>query len=162
MKKLTKVDISAYDNAKKNLCKEESKITDRMTYIIEVMLFSFGKSTENLYWYFDGAEEGTHGKFDISDDFAYGLTINEEYYNFDIIDEDGCAIDLSDGFPMRWLTEDFEKELKDGIKLHEQEVAERKVKEKESRANKKKSKTALIESARGKLSKDELKALGLK
>lgn len=143
----------------------EDQITGRMDYIINTVLALYGSKLH--YWYFYGAGEGEIGPMlNHIDDESFRVII--DYYTrpqkFDItsvviIMKDGSEWGFEDGFPTRWLFENFEQELIEGKKKYENEVvakAEARKAKQKLQAEKKKN---LIKSAKSKLSREELRAL---
>jgi len=164
-KPLTAEDLKAYEEARKTLGKAEGKIIDRIDYIIKTIFKAFKKRLS--CWYFYGAAEGEVGEIAM-DDFDVRPTM-EPYHDMLIMLEykEGKKMKkgewgLQDGFPTRWLTEDFEEELQQGIAEYKAHKEEEKAKEKEKQEVKEKEKQELIESAKGKLSAKERRALGIK
>lgn len=72
--------------------------------------------------------------------------------NYIILDKDGFEICLGDGFPIRWLYEDFEDELSTGIVKYSERT----------KGTNKGPATLVLDSIKKKLSKEELEYLGIK
>ena len=117
------------------------------------------------YWYFNGAGEGEVGDLSkyIGDIEIYGFVFEsvKDPDEIEITDKYGKYFCLHDGnrIPTRWLCEDFEQEVLDGIKSFKKQEAERLTKKKELDDKKKAKKQLLAESAKKKLTKEELAAL---
>lgn len=142
-------------------------IEDRIDYIIKTVWKTFGFTL--VTWYIDDANEGEVGDID---DLIYESSIeldgiaydcrdrNHRKVPFDIMINDR-RYDLRQELPYEWLFKDFELELIEGKKfLSEREEAVAKNREAKKLEKEKAKKTAL-ESAKSKLSKEELQALGL-
>ncbi len=141
----------------------ENIIIERITYIIHTLFEKFDMKLDT--WYFDDAGESQvgnladhYGKYEI-DSIAIELNKNFKYKDISIIDRFGEEWSWGNSIPIRWLFEDFEKEIIDGkVKYIEKEAA-RKSRQKELSANKKKKDQLLIEQAKKKLSTEELAAI---
>ena len=156
---LLKSDVDKWKILTKEASELEEIITDRITYIIKFWHSMFNISF--FTWYFDGAGEGEVGDLyanfgpmeisSINADVGKGaITIIDKYNN------EYC---WDSAIPTRWLFEDFEQEITDGKRkyidfLNAKKEAVLKNK-KESKINKDK----LIESAKSKLTKEELEAI---
>lgn len=165
MKKLTEQDITNWRDAQKF----EGLIIDRIEFIFNAIYNTFGKRLN--YWYFDGAGEGEVGnipEYDLPIGNNISAICDPPYRDFVIYSSvENKVLHLDqDGFPSRWLYEDFEEELKTGKedylqyvedeKKRKKELAEKKKAEKEEEAKKRgKEIKALME----KLSPEERKLL---
>jgi hypothetical protein len=142
----------------------EGAITDRISFIIyrSCEMFSQGLST----WYFEDAGEGEVGdiyrnlqgnlEFQVELVFKPGSGKEPMY----LILKDDTECDLKkDGFPVRWLFEDFEEEIKSGKQKYKEKDIIRKTELKRLSEQRRLEVEALAQSARSKLSKQELDAL---
>lgn len=143
----------------KQLAKMESDIIDRCNYIMTSIFKLFDK--KSAYWYFYGAGEGEFGDFwdNYHKDYVHIIADNCPGKEMVILLKDGSEWGFSDGFPTRWLFEDFENELIEGKSLYEKREAERQEASKKKREEKKIKVKAIAEIAKSKLSKEELAAL---
>ena len=142
-----------------------SQIEDRIDYIIKRIHQEAGISLN--YWYFDDAPEGDQGslhralnKISISN-YTTDTRGNGPMAELIILLNDGRIWCLWDGFPTRWLHEDFEKELVEGKAAYLKKEADKKAAAKAKRVAKKAEKEKLKASAAAKLTAKEKKALGL-
>ena len=155
--KLTKEDLDFYKEAETRYEALKSNIVDRIDEILKFSFKTFGSKLE--YWYFDGAEEGEIGPLKIDTEWGdvHGMVM-KPYFTMVILLEDGSEWGIEDGIPIKWLTEDYQDEIVKGKKLYEKKQEEKKAKEKARREKKK----DIAAQAKTKLSKAELKALGVK
>ena len=147
---------------------EASRLEDRLDYIFLTIFEHCDARLRN--WYVDGAGEGEIGDL-------YSL-LKDDYINFCRVEYDASAPhgfkasnfrvildgeewDLLQNIPKRWLFENFESELKDGIGLYKNKLAIDKAKNSKRRKLNKEKKMLLIESARSKLTVEEQKAVGI-
>ena len=137
----------------------EQSIIDRISYIMASVFKLFGKS--KAYWWFNGASEGEVGSFWKNYDKEQISVITEcpSGEEMIILLKDGSEWGLVDGFPTRWLFEDFETEIKEGKQKYKEKEIIRKTELKKLSDRKKLEVEALIESAKSKLSKKELDAV---
>lgn len=138
----------------------ESSIINRICYILTFWLQTFGNTLSS--WYFEGADEGHVGDLDshISDSVIYGIVLDYFYDNkTNIIDKHGNNLSCDDDIPTRWLFEDFEEEIVNGKKLFEDKMAAKKAAAFERKKVTKEQRQALIDGAKSKLTKEELKAI---
>ena len=153
--------VKDYMQARANADSDENRITDRIDSIIKYIYKSVHKTLHS--WYFDGAEEGCIGpayeaiRFAFPDGLIDGI-VYDENFSCEIIDSDGDVIDLADSIPVRWLWDDYEVEITNGIVLNKKRNEA--VKEKRASAGKKKKDA--VAQAKSKLTKDEQKLLGIK
>lgn len=171
-KKILKSDIEKVQKLQKDLGEAEEIIHDRITYIWNTIATVFGVKLDT--WYFYGAEEGSVGEFRYDEDvMSVTVEFNKaKYSDFTqinemlIITKEGGEWDFAYGeFPTAWLFEDFEDELCEGVLLYTQQKAAKKLKAEQKKLKAKKDKEnmkILAAAAKKKLSKEELKALGVK
>lgn len=140
-----------------------NQLEKRITYVIETIWSAFGKRFD--YWYVQGAEEGQLG--DLAKCFRWGddvqdLCIHPYEGEMVILLKNESEYGFGEGeFPQRWLYEDFEQELTDGVAAYKAKVARQKEEREQRRAARKAKKDALKKSAASKLSEAERDALGL-
>lgn len=135
--KILETDITAAIDAHKVYGKAVVKINDRMNYIIRYCVTMTGGKFE---WWDWNSEAMAGGKFEwwdwsredyeshSSGDFMLSynhdvIQVRGEWTNNDnmaFIDKDGGEWGLEDGFPTRWLYEDFEEEYTNGLKLYKE------------------------------------------
>jgi hypothetical protein len=158
MKPISKNIIEKSKTIRKELDVVEKDIIDRIDYIVKTIIKTYKKKLQ--YWHFSNAAEDEIG--DISENIYHAeshgdvsITI-EPYEDLDFIDKENCEWGLEDGFPYEWLFTDFEEELKEGRKAYLEKEKQNKSKEKSENSKK------VLETIKSKLSKEELKALGLK
>jgi len=159
MKKIERITaelINKTRSLKKEADQLEDQITDRIAYIVA---FLFEEKAYN--WWFDGAEEGEVG--DIWKHYYANeiWIITDPELKISIIDKNGNDWKFEGSIPDRWLFEDFENEIIEGKKLFQERKAKRNIERLHLEEQNKKEKKQLIESAKKKLSKEELKALGV-
>lgn len=141
----------------------ENIITERLSYIVHTIYNIFGYQVDT--WYFEDAKEGEVG--DLNNNIYNGIINNiiveckslKKEPEILIIDKNGSEWEKDLGIPVRWLFENFEQEVIDGKKKFEEKEAARKAKNKEQSAKQKLEDQQLINSAKSKLSKNELAAL---
>jgi len=156
--------FSGRETVVKSLRSYDETLENRIQYIVESICSVFG---QKLYtWYYPGADEGAVGSFDkASDGHAVSLHIEIEDDKWLAIDN---SIILSDGewqlyeIPFRWLTEDFEDELKNGRAAYLQKLEDDKKKLEDKNKKRKAKKQDLIEQIKKKLTPEELKLLKVK
>lgn len=105
----------------------ESKILDRIDYIVRTIAKSYGTNLKG--WWFHDAPEGGMGTFQpdrnqIGD--IYWDIKGDGGYDKALCVIDGATWSLWDSFPTRWLWEDFEQELLSGKKKAEKKAKKRK------------------------------------
>jgi len=141
-------------------------VDTRCDEIVRKLCNIYGKKLS--WWiYSNGAgEDKGDGFFDV-DEYKnavetklHGKT-NGWINDFDCI-IDGDTWDLAQSFPSKFLYEDFEAEVVEGKKLHEKMEEKRKVRDHQKRAKKKLRQEEVLQAAKSKLSKEELKALGIR
>jgi hypothetical protein len=122
-------------------------------------------------WYVDGAEEGEVGDLEsVINEKAGQIELGYlQMYDVEYDDEDNFNVLLDgeewyllDCLPLRWLFEDFKDELLQGQVDWQEARATKLAKAKERKAGNSQKKLALIETAKSKLTKEEVKALGIK
>jgi hypothetical protein len=163
--KKIKKEIGQLKNQYTYLC---DKIDNRVDYIIHTICKEFNRSL-NYYNYANADDDGYNGYFDF-EEYKKSVNIVTSISNINRYDgwsellvilegEHAGEWNLADGFPTAWLFNDFEKELKNGIKKYKNKEIERKNKAKLSRDQKKEEKKKLLKEIEKKLSKEELEAL---
>ena len=140
-------------------------IIDRINYIINFIYKTLGKNknfTNKFSWWFDGADEGQVGDY-WQHSFAGDITFctDVECCGLEIIDKDGKIYSCEGSIRERWLFEDFENEVIVGRKLLEERDVNKKLEQVQLKEQNEKEKQKLIESAKKKLTVQELNALGL-
>lgn len=163
MTKLTKKEFTQYEKAKEILGAKESKVIDRIDYILRSIYTTFGCEVNS--WWFCGAPEGELGDLSraIGRETVSGweVRLDKDTNSEMIIMLEGCEYDLWE-FPKRWLFEDFEEELSEGYKAYIKHIEEKKKRSKARREARKKEKKKALEAAKKKLTAAERKALGIK
>ena len=146
--------------------KAQEPVLSKMDEVLKLIYTTFGSRLSN--WYVSGAEEGSIGDLykALSDEYVSGLEI-DAYRSKDmiIIDKDNKEIDLTYGFPVRWIIEkieDVKKELEEGKVLYEEKERKRKLNTEAQRLNRKTKKLEIKAQALKKLTKEERKALGVR
>lgn len=161
---ITKELFDEWDVLIKKAGQLEAKIEARITYILKTYFKIFGNKLDT--WYFCGAEEGEVGdlKSHIWGDQIWSFEVDSSGKDWEMafIDKDGNECYWENSIPTRWLFEDFETEIKEGKELFQKRQFEKELKRKASIEKRKMQKQQLIDSAKSKLSQDELKALGVK
>lgn len=133
-------------------------IFNRIEYILKFIFKAFGGELD--YWYFDGAEEGEVGDLFKNYNPNTIYVIAEGSYNYSvIIDKFNNEWDFDGEIPTRWLFEDFEDEVLDGLKEYKKRQEEKKQKAQTKKAKEKANLEKLVLEAKKKLSKEELLAL---
>ena len=137
----------------------EQQIVNRIHFIMTSIFSLFNK--KRAYWYFYGAGEGEVGNlWDNIDKLQVNVIIDECPGDaMVILLKDSSEWSLDDGFPTRWLYEDFEDELVDGKAKYELKEVQWKAEQKIKLQNIKKEQEKLAKAAKSKLSKEELQAL---
>ena len=153
--------------AHKEAAELQEVVEDRITKIIEIFLGVHGYKLDT--WYVYGAGEGEIGDLAgaIDSQEVSGLTIevtkNGGWWA-EILDKNGEEVDLSSGFPTRWLEEDLEAikaEIVAGASLLKAKEEKERL-EIEAKAKAKKTEKEIVKvEALKKLTKEERKALGL-
>jgi hypothetical protein len=156
------------DELLKELATINGMIEDRIDFILKKIWEVFGYNLEG--WYVDGAEENELGDLlslihmpeyiDLGPIIYYCSDKGHIREKFNAILE-GEKYSLTQGMPYRWLFEDFENELIDGKNLFPKWEADEKKNKALKLEKKKLAKLAALKSAKSKLSKEEIKALGI-
>ena len=164
-KKLSASDISKWEESRKETIKLEKIIWDRVGYVYNTIYKVLGYKLKN--WYMFDAPDGSHGDFYCfintknlnKKNCCMYLHLEPQIYDERIILRDGDELDFEDNsFPLRWLTEDFEKELTDGVKLYKKQLADI-----ENEFTKSKSAKKLkLKKIKSKLSAEELELIDFK
>jgi hypothetical protein len=146
--------------------KIEKTIIDRIEYIIAKAASICNISRNSFTWYFYGAEEGGMGSLSeniTKDDVSYCVEFDRDksWNDMEIAVGKGSYA-MTDGFPTRWLFEDFEDEMKAGRKKFLEDKVKKQEEAKAKKAASVEKKKKVAEEAKKKLSKEELKALGIK
>ena len=131
----------------------ESKIVDRMDYIIHTVCKTFDVSLET--WYFDDAQEGQMGHLTCDDPELFAKWDIRDRKEMVILTQDDEEFYFDNNIPTRWLFENFEEELENGKKRYDEREEEKLKKRLEATEYTKK----LADSAKKKLTKEELRAL---
>lgn len=164
MRMLTKLEpsiINEYLGEKERFETCRGKIIDRMNYIVRSIFEICGG---NLDWWDvenDDPEYRSSGikpDFNSFDDYISFYAVGS-LKNAWIIDKDGREICLRERFPTRWLWEDFEDEIKNGLAEIKHRAELCKIKDQEKAKARKEKQEHLKQQAMGKLTKEELKAL---
>ena len=167
MTKIAKTDLDEYWRLTNLAGSYESKISDRITYVLRAIYKEYGAEVD--HWYFDDASEGEGGSLDwrhldkdaVSNYIVHTKKPYEGEKMFAKLN-DGNYAEFGYEFPTRWLYEDFEAELSQGVAVVKQEELDAKNKKAKKKADKKAKKEKLKATAASKLTPDERKALGLK
>ncbi len=166
MEKITPIPVELINKAKKlniEIFDIEEIIIDRMNYVIRFLYKTFSKN-EKFSWWFDGAEEGEVGDFWSNYESYTGeiqFCTDVGCSNMEIIDKNGDLWVCEGSIPDRWLFEDFENEIIEGKRLLEERNAKKDLEKFQLKERNKSERQKLIDSAKAKLTKQELKALGL-
>lgn len=163
--KSAKLDIEFFDKyyeAAQKASELREVIEDRITYIIKTICKTFNCKFDT--WYVYGAAEGEVGNIDgaLEDDFVHLIIESELDDDCAILTIDSREYSLRYGFPRIWLFQDFEEELINGKDLYIKKKEAEKEKKKLKLQAKQIKKNETLEQIKSKLSKQELKALGVK
>lgn len=131
----------------------EVQISDRMNYIITTVCKTFNVDLET--WYFSDAQEGEMGHLYWDEPELFSVWDVKEKKDMTILTRDGEEYYFDNSIPTRWLFENFEEELENGKRLYEEREEEKLKKRLEATEYTKK----LADSAKKKLTKEELRAL---
>jgi len=143
-----------------------STITDRVNYVIREIASIFGGKIKWWDWGNGGGEVDGHFEPDMVDRESIELdgdVEGGEWVAF-LKDEKGKFTEewqFGLEFPARFLYEDFEEELKEGIKKYKEDKVKQEEIKKQKKLEKVENKKRLLESVKSKLTKEERKALGL-
>lgn len=151
---------------KKELDQIERPLVERIAYVYETIFTTTFKKKGGFCFYSVGAENGDNGG-GIGD---ITKSISNEQVAFCIENYSSgsfsCLVilgnqewDLLDGFPARWLYEDFEEELIIGKQLHQDKINQDKKSKEENKKLEKLNQKKMIENIKNKLTKDELDLL---
>lgn len=159
--------IEQWEEARNAAGQLEEQILVRVEYVLRVWYAAFGGTLDN--WYFYGAEESSVGDLsrNMTEECVSNLCTSATPHPKGNGDHDGSMIIMLEGaewewqqeFPTRWLFEDCEHEIIEGKKLFEEQQARKKKSAAEKRSEKKAKDEALAQTAKAKLSKEELQAL---
>lgn len=133
--------------------KLEGRIVDRMDYIIHKVCTTFNATLET--WYFDDARDGEMGHLTWDEPELFARWDIRDRKDMIILTQDGEEYYFDNTIPTRWLFENFEEELEAGKKRYDEREEERLKKRLEATEYTKK----LADSAKNKLTKEELRAL---
>lgn len=133
--------------------KLESKIVDRMGYVINTVCKTFDVVLET--WYFSDAQEGQMGHLTWDDPELFSVWDIKDKKDMVILTQDDEEYYFDNTIPTRWLFENFEEELESGKRRYEEREEEKLKKRLEATEYTKK----LADSAKKKLTKEELRAL---
>ena len=150
--------LKEFADRQKNADEYRHQINERLDEVFVKGILAFFKSNHVWYDYDNGSGE-IDGYFDPVEYVNY-IGIVGEYDNrweMEIIDKFGDEINLGDGFPTRWLEEDFQEELEQGRRRFlEQELA-KKEKSASYSSSRKERRLALCKQVKEKLTKEEIK-----
>lgn len=158
-----KIDLNTLKNwkiLKEQLKPIEESIEYRCNYVVKEIVKIFHKKFD--WWDFDNSCEDERGHFD-PDYIQYevvGTSIAGCINMIAILKEEG-EWDLAQGFPLRFLFEDFQQEVIDGRELYKKKEEEENKKAQELKKLKAFENEKIKEAARAKLTKEERKALGI-
>lgn len=127
----------------------ESVIVKRIDYILRTWFAIGGNDLD--FWSFNYAPDPNGSLFgNIDDDCISGITVEckGDFYDFEFIDKFGYERCWESTIPIRWLYEDFEKEIRDGKEKFD----------KKQQVSTKQDEN-FVTSAKAKLTKKELDAL---
>lgn len=153
--------LSIWLDLRKNISSLESQIIDRINYIVRKIYEIFD---DGLYWW-DFPGDGIHGEGGSlinslnPDEIIFQAESSNYSKNKIIILQNGEERILDDGFPRRWLFENFEEEVTKGKEKFE-EIERKRLQDKKGFSDSQKIEDQkLIENIKKKLSKKELIAL---
>ena len=155
-------DVMAAKEAHKLWSHYSQKIVDRSNYIIRKTAELFGGKID--WWDWSNGAGEVDGHFDIdwlNDDYisVAGDTKGGNCEWVAILKNEEWELRLT--FLTRWIWEDFEQELTDGIKKYKEQKLHKIEMEKKKKIAREENKKKLKESAKSKLTKEERKALGI-
>jgi len=161
-KSITKDELLDWEASRKRTGKLEDTITERISYVLNFLVSTFGGSIDT--WYFSDAAEGEVGNLaaNMNDETIYNLEVDEgkDSDNIIIIDKFDDEWHFEGCLPTRWLFEDtFEVEVLSGKQSYLEKEVARKLKQKEQSAAKKKEDKDIVDKLKSKLTKRELAAL---
>jgi hypothetical protein len=148
--------------------KYDSTIANRVNYVVQKIASIFGGKIEWWDWSNGGGEVDGH----FTPDMVDGETIQLDGERPDggewvalLKDEKGKFTEEWEfhwfEFPTRFLYEDFEEELKEGIQKYREQEIKKKEMNKQKKLEKVKNKEKLLESVKSNLTKEEKRAVGL-
>jgi hypothetical protein len=145
-----------------------STITDRVNYVVREIASIFGGKIKWWDWSNGGGEVDGHFKPDMINGESIqvdGETSGKGEWVAFLKDEKGkftweWQFDYLE-FPASFLYEDFEEDLKEGIKKYKEDKVKQEEIKKQKNLEKVDNKKRLLESVKSKLTKEERKALGL-
>lgn len=142
-------------------CNAVEEIRKRVDYIITHCANVFNATLDWWDWQNEGFEDAPGDFIHSYDPNTLNINVHWEHKeDMNFVNKDGEVDSLSWGeFPTRWLYEDFEEELTNGIKLWQDKLKAKKNKAAEKRKKDKEDKAKLIASAKAKLTPNELKAI---
>jgi hypothetical protein len=154
MSKILPVDIENTLKLAHDLSKAHQKINDRLR---EILTYLYTKKGKKLSW------------FELDDLPVSGARAPHLFFESDgelshccFIDRDGATWDIGNCLlPLRWLYEDFEEEFNNGHEAYEEQERQKKIARLEAKKKKLEGKSELRKSAKAKLTKEEIEALGL-
>lgn len=158
---LTQGDLTAAEQAYNLWASTENKIANRVSYIIRTIAKIFGGKIEWWDWKNGGGEVNGHFEFSMLNGKEFQLDGSKKGGEMDWVST------LKEGeweftwlaFPTRFIWEDFEDEVRNGIEKFKESERINAEKEKLRKQEKLSKKQQLLESAKSKLTKEELKAL---
>lgn len=143
---MSKIKPEDVENALK-LSRDYSQARDKISNRLKEILKHINKSKHLWFQMCDV------GQFDDNIYFQYESDVNCRF-----LDRDGNLLELFDGaLPIRWLYEDFEEEVANGKEAYKEQEKQRKLEKNQKTTNQ----SALKKSAKAKLTKEEIEALGL-
>lgn len=159
---LTKEFFNNWLNIRKESERLEARIIERMSYIIHKSCQMFGNSVST--WFFEDVSEREVGNVCnaiIGTEFTPSLIFsNIKHSSMCVILNDESEINLiQDGFPVRWLFEDFEREIAEGKEKYRQKEITRNTELNRLSEEKRIRQLELVKSAKEKLSREELEAV---
>lgn len=163
--KLLKEDINAVLDSYKNYQKRLGLIKDRVDYIVKFIFQEIKAKLDFWDWVPNDCEKDNTANFFESYNerdlfFKINVGFSKYPYNTSYFGKDGKEYKLdflNDGFPIRWLWEDFEEEFINGFKA----AQKKKDQEKQKLEEEKSKKRELVKTALSKLTNKEKEALSL-
>ena len=152
--------LKEYEEASAKSGQIESEINNRVDEIINFIVEFEGLKLNT--WYYQDAPEGGMGEIQIYNEDIYGVEVHvkdSSYNHFTYIIDggewslDGCTI------PVKWLFEDYKREISEGREKYLQKQEKKKQKRAERKKQKELKEKKLKESIKSKLSAEELKLL---
>lgn len=166
MDKITKDIIAKLSNT--DSINESNEIINaieaRTCYIIETLVNTFCESNKRYWWAWNYYEEDdSQPSFKLSSNIRRGQLIYSlnECKKMLFLDKDGNEWDLKDSCPDRWLWEEFEEELNKGKQAYRIREENRKACTRMRSKQLKEIKQQYVQSAKAKLTEEELWATGL-